>query len=42
MLGNYGIYTLMRIKRSDLSTFANQFKENGIESNWRNEKFEKF
>jgi len=41
-LGNYGIYSLLRIKRSDLNFFANKFKEDGIKSTWKIEKYEKF
>ena len=41
-LGNYGIYTLLRIQRNDLNFSANKFKESGIKSNWRIEKYEKF
>ena len=41
-LGTYGIYSLMRIKRRDLTFSANQFKKNGIQPTWRLEKYEKF
>ena len=41
-LGNYGIYSLLRIKRKDLNSSANEFKKFGINSNWRKEKFENF
>ncbi len=41
-LGTYGIYSLLRVKRSDLNIFAEKFRIGGIESTWRNEKFEKF
>ena len=41
-IGNFGIYSLMRIKRKDLDFTANEFKKNGLESNWRNKKYEKF
>ena len=41
-LGTYGIYSLIRIKRSDLSISAKQFKKVGIEPTWRTEKYEKF
>ncbi len=41
-IGNYGIYSLMRIQRSDLNDSADQFIKKGIEPTWRNEKYEKF
>ena len=41
-LGNYGIYSLLRIKRRDLNFSANKFKEIGISSTWRIKKYEKF
>jgi len=41
-LGTYGIYSLMRIKRSDLNITATKFKKLGIGSTWRIEKHEKF
>ncbi len=41
-LGTYGIYSLLRIKRSDLDFAAKKFKEFGIKSTWRIEKYEKF
>ena len=41
-LGNYGIYSLIRIKRKDLNLTAERFKKNGIKSTWRIEKYEKF
>mgnify|MGYP004097068717 FL=1 len=41
-LGNYGIYSLLRIKRRDLNFSANKFKEVGIDSTWRNKNYEKF
>ena len=41
-LGNYGIYSLLRIKRRDLNFSAKKFKEFGIKSTWMIEKFEKF
>ena len=41
-LGTYGIYSLMRIKRSDLNITASKFKKLGIGSTWRIEKHEKF
>tara|TARA_B100000212_G_scaffold131922_1_gene98939 strand:+ start:2055 stop:3875 length:1821 start_codon:yes stop_codon:yes gene_type:complete len=41
-LGNYGIYSLLRIKREDLNLFAKKFKEDGIKPTWRNEKYERF
>ena len=41
-LGTYGIYSLLRIKRSDLNLSAKKFKDIGIKSTWRIEKYEKF
>ena len=41
-LGTYGIYTLLRIKRSDLNLSAQKFKKIGIKPTWRIEKFENF
>ncbi len=41
-LGKYGIYNLLRIKRSDLNISANNFKKVGIKPTWRQEKFERF
>ena len=41
-LGTYGIYSLLRIKRRDLNFSAKKFKEVGIKSTWRTEKYEKF
>ena len=41
-LGTYGIYSLLRIKRKDLNFAAKKFKEVGIKSNWKLEKYEKF
>ena len=41
-IGNYGIYSLLRIKRKDLNFSANELKKFGIKSNWRTEKYEKF
>ena len=41
-LGTYGIYSLIRIKRSDLNISANKFKSIGIEPTWKIEKYEKF
>ena len=41
-IGNYGIYSLLRIKRKDLNFSANEFRKFGIKSNWRKEKYEKF
>ena len=41
-LGNYGIYSLLRIKRNDLNIYAKNFKTGGVESTWRKKKFEKF
>ena len=41
-LGTYGIYSLLRIKRKDLNFSAKKFKEVGIKSTWKLEKYEKF
>ena len=41
-IGDYGIYSLLRIKRKDLNFSANEFRKFGIKSNWRKEKYEKF
>ena len=41
-LGNYGIYSLLRIKRRDLNISAKKYKEFGIQPTWRTEKYEKF
>ncbi len=41
-LGNYGIYSLLRIKRNDLNIYAKNFKTGGVEPTWRMKKFEKF
>ena len=41
-LGNYGIYSLLRVKRKDLDFSAKKFKQVGIKSTWRKENFEKF
>ena len=41
-LGTYGIYSLLRIQRSDLNFSAKKFKEVGIKSTWKIEKYEKF
>ena len=41
-IGNYGIYSLLRIKRKDLNFSANELRKFGIKSNWRKEKYEKF
>ncbi len=41
-IGTYGIYSLIRVKRKDLNLSAKKFKEVGIKSTWRTEKYEKF
>ncbi len=41
-LGNYGIYSLQRIKREDLNFHANILEKSGFKPNWRIEKYEKF
>jgi len=41
-LGNYGIYSLLRIKREALNFSAKKFKEEGINSTWRIKKYENF
>ena len=41
-LGNFGIYKLLRVKRRDLDSYANYFKEIGKDPNWESNTFEKF
>ena len=41
-LGTYGIYSLLRIRRSDLNFLAQKFKKGGVKPTWRIEKFENF
>jgi len=41
-LGTYGIYTLLRIKRSDLNSAVQKFKKVGIQPTWRIKTFENF
>ena len=41
-LGDYGVYSLIRIKRKDLNSSAERLKKNGIKPTWRIEKYEKF
>ena len=41
-LGTYGIYSLLRIRRSDLNFSAQKFRKDGITPTWRIEKFENF
>ena len=37
-----GIYSLIRINKEDLNLYADNFKKEGIKSNWRFKKYEKF
>jgi len=41
-LGEYGIYNLWRIQKSDLNKVSEFLINSGYESNWRNRKVEKF
>jgi len=41
-LGQYGIYNLWRIQRSDLKKYSDYFISNGYQPNWQNRKTEKF
>ena len=41
-LGSHGIYSLWRIKKSDLNNKAIDLRNNGFEANWRNREVEKF
>ena len=41
-LGQYGIYNLWRIQRSDLNNYSEFLVNNGYKSNWKNRKVEKF
>ena len=41
-LGQYGIYNLWRIKKSDLKSYSNFLVKNGFQSDWRHKKVEKF
>jgi len=41
-LGEYGIYNLWRIKKSDLNRYSELLVKSGYESNWKNRKIEKF
>ena len=41
-LGQYGIYNLWRIKKSDLKNYSIFLVKNGFQSDWRNKKVEKF
>ncbi len=41
-LGSYGIYSLWRIRKSDLNAKAIDLLNNGFEANWRNNQVEKF
>ena len=41
-LGQYGIYNLWRIKKSDLKSYSNFLVKNGFQSDWRLKKVEKF
>ena len=41
-LGEYGIYNLWRIQKSDLSKYSKFLVNNGYKSDWKNRKVEKF
>ncbi len=41
-LGEFGIYNLWRIQKSDLNKYADFLENNGYELNWRNREVEKF
>ncbi|MDC2974960.1 glycosyltransferase family 39 protein [Prochlorococcus sp. AH-736-K09] len=41
-LGEYGIYNLWRILKSDLNNYSDFLVNNGYESNWKSRKVEKF
>ncbi len=41
-LGQYGIYNLWRIQKSDLNKYSNFLVSSGYKSDWANKKFEKF
>jgi len=41
-LGEYGIYNLWRIQKSDLNKYSEFLVNSGYKSNWKNRKVEKF
>ena len=41
-LGEYGIYNLWRIQKSDLKNYSKSLINKGYKSNWKNRKVEKF
>ena len=41
-LGDYGIYNLWRIKKSDLNNYSELLLNSGYKSDWENRKVEKF
>jgi len=41
-LGEYGIYNLWRIQKSDLNNYSQFLVNSGYESDWKNRKVEKF
>jgi len=41
-LGEYGIYNLWRIQKSDLNRYSEILENSGYESDWKNRKVEKF
>jgi len=41
-LGEYGIYNLWRIQKSDLNSYSELRVKSGYKSNWKNRKIEKF
>ena len=42
VLGDFGIYKLLRVKRADLDRYSNYFKRIGKDPDWDIDKFEKF
>ena len=41
-LGEYGIYSLWRIQKSDLSNYSKLLMNQGFKSDWKKRKVEKF
>ena len=41
-LGEYGIYNLWRIQKSDLNGYSEILENSGYKSDWKNRKVEKF
>ena len=42
ILGEYGIYNLWRINKSDLNKYSDLLIKNGYKSDWKDRKVEKF